>query len=109
MCGSQDEYLEMVDFLKTCSSMEPSYDKNAGYMKTDRYELMYVTYENKTQYISVNSERENYYDDKKADFNYIPQKPVISRLVVPWDTSGWYHVLSDLSEGSQNIAVLMSE
>ena len=30
-----------------------------------------------------------------------PRKPVISRFVAPWDTSGWYGVWPDLQPGSR--------
>lgn len=31
----------------------------------------------------------------------LPEKPIISRFVAPWDTSGWYYVSADFHIGSQ--------
>ena len=35
------------------------------------------------------------------NIDVIPQKPVISRFVAPWDTSGWYGVWGGFSKGSR--------
>lgn len=34
-------------------------------------------------------------------FDCLPPRPVISRFVAPWDTSGWYYTVADFQAGSQ--------
>ena len=38
---------------------------------------------------------------RNEHIDIFPRKPVISRFVAPWDTSGWYGVWPDLQPGSR--------
>ena len=38
---------------------------------------------------------------EKSNVNFIPAKPLTSRFVAPWDTSGWYYVWPNMAVGSK--------
>ncbi len=38
---------------------------------------------------------------EKSNVNFIPAKPLTSRFVAPWDTSGWYYVSPNMAVGSK--------
>lgn len=54
----------------------------------------------------------NYIYENSGNTSHYPVKPVTSRFVSPWDTSGWYSVLPDFGTGSpvySNTDVTVSE
>lgn len=38
---------------------------------------------------------------EKSSVNFVPAKPLTSRFVAPWDTSGWYYVCPNFALGSK--------
>ena len=38
---------------------------------------------------------------EKSNVNFVPAKPLTSRFVAPWDTSGWYYVCPNMAVGSK--------
>jgi hypothetical protein len=51
VCGSQEEFGSLTEFLNNCKKMNPVYDKNLGKLKSKDQILTYEEYENLTQYI----------------------------------------------------------
>ena len=51
VCGSQEEFGSLTEFLNNCKKMNPVYDKNLGELKSKDQILTYEEYENLTQYI----------------------------------------------------------
>ena len=38
---------------------------------------------------------------EKSSVNFVPAKPLTSRFVAPWDTSGWYYIYPNFALGSK--------
>ena len=38
---------------------------------------------------------------EKSNVNSVPMRPLTSRFVAPWDTSGWYYICPNMAIGSK--------